>query len=95
MARKPAIHTVKTDDGWVNRTEGSSRGFGPAPTKVAAEKIGREAAERRGVEHISHRVDGTFGARRSYGGDPHPPKGVIRIGRPGVTSTGAPDPRLD
>ena len=75
MARKPAIHTVKTPEGWINRTDGSNRGFAPAPTKAEAEKAGREAAERRGVEHISHRTDGTFGERRSYGGDPHPPKG--------------------
>jgi len=75
MARKPAIHTVRTDDGWINRTEGSSRGFGPAPTKAGAEAIGREAAERRGVEQISHRVDGTFGERGSYGNDPHPREG--------------------
>ena len=75
MARKPAIHTVKSDDGWINRTEGASRGFDPAPTKAEAEAAGREAAERRGVEHISHRVDGTIGERRSYGNDPHPPKG--------------------
>ncbi len=75
MAKKPAIHTVKTDDGWINRTEGSQRGFGPAPTKSEAEAIGRDTAERRGVEQISHRVDGTIGERRSYGNDPHPPKG--------------------
>jgi Uncharacterized protein conserved in bacteria (DUF2188) len=75
MAKKPAIHTVKTDDGWINRTEGSGRGFGTAPTKAEAEAIGRESAERRGVEHISHRVDGTIAERRSYGNDPHPPAG--------------------
>lgn len=23
MAGKPAIHTVKTDDGWINKTEGA------------------------------------------------------------------------
>jgi hypothetical protein len=75
VARQPAIHTVRTDDGWINRTEGSSRGFGPAPTKAEAEAIGRASAERRGVEQISHLVNGDFGERRSYGHDPHPPKG--------------------
>ena len=75
MSKKNAIHTVKTDDGWINRTAGSTRGFGPAPTKAQAEQIGRASANRRGVEQISHLVNGQFGERRSYGNDPFPPKG--------------------
>jgi hypothetical protein len=76
MARKPAVHTVPNPaGGWINRTEGSDRGFGQAPTKADAERIGRGSAERRGVEQISHRRDGTIGERRSYGRDPYPPKG--------------------
>jgi hypothetical protein len=76
MAKKPAVHTVQDPDGgWINRTEGSERGFGRAPRKSDAEQIGRESAMRRGAEHISHRRDGTFGERRSYGNDPYPPKG--------------------
>jgi hypothetical protein len=76
MARKPAIHTVPDGQGgWINRTEGSERGFGRADRKVDAEAIGRESAQRRSTEHISHRKDGTIGERRSYGNDPHPPKG--------------------
>ena len=71
MARKPAVHTVPDGEGgWINRTEGSKRGFGAAERKADAEKVGRESAERRGVEHMSHRRDGTIGERRSYGGDP-------------------------
>jgi len=76
MAKKPAIHTVPDGQGgWINRTEGSDRGFGRADTKSDAEAAGRESAERRGTEQISHRRDGTFGERRSYGNDPYPPKG--------------------
>ncbi|MBN9622465.1 MAG: DUF2188 domain-containing protein [Actinobacteria bacterium] len=76
MARKPAIHTVPDGDGgWINRTEGSDRGFGRTDRKSEAEQIGRESAQRRGVEQISHRRDGTIGERRSYGNDPFPPKG--------------------
>jgi hypothetical protein len=76
MARKPAVHTVRDlDGGWINRTEGTERGFGRASTKAEAEQIGRESAERRGVEQISHRRDGTFGERRSYGNDSFPPEG--------------------
>lgn len=65
MSAKPAIHTVKTETGWANITEGASRHFGSAPTKAEAEKIGRASAERRRTEHISHRSDGTIGERRS------------------------------
>jgi len=76
VARKPAVHTVPhPEGGWINRTEGSERGFGHAPTKEGAEQLGRESAQRRGVEQISHRRNGTIGERRSYGNDPNPPKG--------------------
>jgi Uncharacterized protein conserved in bacteria (DUF2188) len=75
MAKKPAIHTIPTSDGWANRTEGAERTFGSAPTKAEAEALGRASAERRGTEHISHRKDGTIGERRSYGNDPYPPAG--------------------
>jgi Uncharacterized protein conserved in bacteria (DUF2188) len=76
MAKKPAIHTVPDGQGgWINRTEGSDRGFGRADTKSEAEATGRASADRRGTEQISHRRDGTFGERRSYGNDPFPPPG--------------------
>lgn len=76
MARKPAIHTVPDGNGgWINRTEGATRGFGPSDRKADAEQVGRDAARQRQVEHLSHRKDGTIGERRSYGNDPHPPKG--------------------
>jgi hypothetical protein len=76
MTKKRAIHTVPDGDGgWINRTEGSDRGFGRAGRKADAEQAGRASAGRRGVEHISHRRDGTIGERRSYGSDPYPPKG--------------------
>ena len=66
---------MKTSSGWINRTEGAKRGFGAMPTKSAAEAIGRAAAKQRGTEQISHLKNGQFGERRSYGGDPYPPKG--------------------
>lgn len=76
MTRKPAIHTVPDGNGgWINRTEGSERGFGAAERKADAEQIGRESARTRQTEQMSHRKDGTIGERRSYGGDPYPPKG--------------------
>jgi Uncharacterized protein conserved in bacteria (DUF2188) len=75
MPAKPAIHTVKTDSGWANITEGAARHFGSASTKAEAEQIGRTSAARRQTEHISHKADGTIGERRSYGNDPYPPAG--------------------
>lgn len=76
MAKKPAVHTVRDPEGgWINRTEGSQRGFGRAPTKSEAEQIGRGSAQRRGAEQISHLRNGKFGERRSYGNDPFPPAG--------------------
>jgi hypothetical protein len=75
MSSKKAIHTVPHNGQWANRTAGAKRVFGVAPTKAAAETIGRGSAQQRGVEQISHRRDGTIGERRSYGNDPHPPRG--------------------
>jgi hypothetical protein len=76
MAKRPAVHTVRDPEGgWINRTEGSERGFGRAPTKSEAEQVGRESARRRGTEQISHLRNGRFGERRSYGNDPFPPEG--------------------
>ena len=75
IGKKPAVHTVPHGEGWANRTEGASRVFGTAPTKAAAAQIGQDSARSRGTEWMAHRTDGTIGERRSYGGDPHPPKG--------------------
>jgi hypothetical protein len=75
ISKKPAVHTVPYGDGWASITEGATRHFGVRPTKDAAERVGRESARDRGVEHMSHRRDGTIGERRSYGPDPYPPKG--------------------
>ena len=70
------MHTVPDGEGgWINRTEGSKRGFGSAERKSEAEQTARESAKRRGVEQISHRRNGTIGERRSYGHDPFPPAG--------------------
>lgn len=75
MSKKSNIHTVPDSDGWANRREGSERASGRYPTKDAAERAGRDAARRDGVEHLIHRRDGTIGERNSYGNDPYPPKG--------------------
>ena len=69
------VHTVPHGDGWANRREGSERVSNTAPTKQAAEQVGRDMARRDYVEHLIHRRDGTIGERNSYGHDPYPPKG--------------------
>jgi hypothetical protein len=59
MARKPAVHTVKDPDGgWINRTEGSERGFGRALTKSEAEG---SDGNRPSVEESSKSVIGAMG----------------------------------
>jgi hypothetical protein len=73
MAKKP-IHTVPMGKGAGSTARRAPR-VGRADHKADAEAIGRQSAQRRRVEHISHRADGTIGERRSYGNDPYPPKG--------------------
>ncbi len=55
--------------------QNSSRFANRGDTKAAAQKVGREMAQRRQTEHIIKKQDGTFGERNSYGKDPNPPKG--------------------
>lgn len=75
MTDTRSIHTVPVEGGWAGRREGSDRTGKTYPTKVAAEAANRVTARRHRVEQLSHRRDGTIGERRSYSGDPHPPKG--------------------
>lgn len=76
---KPAIHTLPDGrGGWINRTDGSKRGFGRADRKSDAEEIGRQSARRRATDHMSHRGDGTVSERRSY--DKRPGRPTIRQG---------------
>lgn len=75
MSKKPAIHTVPHNGGWANRTEGATRTFGGAATQAEAARNGQASARSRGTEWMGHRANGTIGERRSYGNDPHPPKG--------------------
>ena len=74
MAKSP-VHTVKHEDGWANRREGSDRVSSKHPTQADAAKTGRETARREGTEHFIHGRDGKIRERNSYGNDPHPPKG--------------------
>ena len=75
MPKKPPVHTVKHDDGWANRREGSDRVSKVFHTKADAQAAGRDTARREKTEHVIHSKDGRIAERNSYGNDPHPPKG--------------------
>ncbi len=75
MAEKMNVHTVPTESGWVNKREGAARASSTHDAKAEAQAAGRTAAKKDGVEHLTHKKDGTIGERNSYGNDPHPPKG--------------------
>jgi hypothetical protein len=64
------IHTVPHDRGWANSIEGGAAVSSVHPTKVEAERQGREMAIRRKVEHLIHKRDGSIRKRSSYGRDP-------------------------
>lgn len=73
--KKPPVHTVKTDKGWGNKREGSSKVAKHYPTKAEAQQAGRTTAKREKTEHVIHKRDGKIGEKNSYGNDPYPPKG--------------------
>jgi uncharacterized protein DUF2188 len=75
MAKSNNIHTVHRDGRWYNEVEGGQRASNSAETKAEAEKVGRDMARDRGVEHLIHNKDGKIGERNSYGNDPFPPRG--------------------
>jgi hypothetical protein len=75
-SRKPAVETLRhPDGGWGNKVQGNDRFSNRDETKAEAQKAGREMAQRRQTEHVIKKQDGTIGERKSYGNDPHPPKG--------------------
>ena len=71
------IHTSKQGDHWVNKAEGNQRASNTAPTKAAAQALGREMAIERGVEHVIHKENGQIGERNTYprSRDPRSSKG--------------------
>ncbi len=74
--KNPAVETLPhPKGGWGNKVQSSSRFANRGDTKAAAQKVGREMAQRRQTEHIIKKQDGTIGERNSYGNDPNPPKG--------------------
>lgn len=70
--KKPSVHTVPSQNGWVNKQGGKATSS--HLTKAAAEAEGRRQAQRSETEHIIHKLNGQIGAKNSYGIDPCPPK---------------------
>jgi hypothetical protein len=76
MAKKPAVVTgPHPGGGWQNKVEGNQRASNLAPTKAAAQALGREMAIERQTEHKIQNKQGRIRERNSYGHDPFPPRG--------------------
>ena len=73
MAKKNQ-HVVPHENGWAVRREGSKKVTRKARTQQEAIEIARQIARNQGVEVVTHRPDGTFRDRDSYGHDPPVPK---------------------
>jgi uncharacterized protein YdaT len=71
---KKDVHVVPHPDGWATKTEGATRAGGVFDTQAQAIERAREQAQRRQVEVVIHRKDGTIRDSDSYGNDPNPPK---------------------
>ena len=69
------IRTYNEDGVWKSKVEGSSRAAHAGGTKAEQQAVGRGMAVDRKVEHVVTKLDGTIGAKNSYGNDSHPPKG--------------------
>lgn len=72
------VHTVpNSKGGWINRTAGSSRGFGSASTKAAAQAAGRASTIKSGGEHVVHNKNGQIAEKNTYprSSDPRSSKG--------------------
>lgn len=72
---KGDIVTYHEDGEWKSKVEGSSRAAHVGGNKADQQRVGRDMAQERRVEHTIRRLDGTIGEKNSYGHDPYPPKG--------------------
>ena len=72
---KGDIRTYNEDGVWKSKVEGSSRAAHSGGTKAEQQSVGRDMAIDRGVEHVITKLDGTIGAKNTYGDDSFPPKG--------------------
>ena len=75
MSKKPNVWVSPRPDGkWEVQREGSKKPSRVVDTKQEAWNVGRDLAERDGVELIVQRRNGTIQSKDSYGNDPNPPK---------------------
>lgn len=67
--------TYYEDGEWKSKVAGSSRAAHVGGTKAEQQAIGRGMAIERKAEHEIRNMDGTIGAKNSYGNDPRGSKG--------------------
>ena len=74
MSSRKDVHTVPNPDGagWVNKVGG--REVSQHQRKDTAVDRGRDIARQNQAEHVIHNSNGRIGRKKSYGGDPNPPK---------------------
>lgn len=75
MANRKFLHVTPEGEGWVIKREGEAAEVARLRTQAEAFERAREIAQREGGEVLVHGEDGQIRDRRSYGGDPNPPKG--------------------
>ena len=76
MAARTVYHVKPSDDGWVVEKEGAKRASSKHGKKDEAVKQARSYAEKQQPSQIIiHKKDGSIQEERTYGDDPHPPRG--------------------
>lgn len=69
------VHVVHSQGEWKVRREGSLRASKVFVSKRDAVDYGRRIGRADRVELYIHNMDGRISDRRSFGGDPFPPRG--------------------
>ena len=74
---KQSNHVVpsKEKGSWAVRKSGSTKSSKIFENQKEAIEYGRALSKKEKTELYIHRVDGRIREKRSYGNDPHPPKG--------------------
>lgn len=76
MAKRSVIHVTPHEKGWQVKQEGAQRAGSVHPTKQEAVDAAVNRAKSGPPSQVKiHKKDGTIQSERTYGQDPHPPKG--------------------
>jgi uncharacterized protein YdaT len=75
MSKSSGQHVVPRNGKWGVLKSGASRTSGTYDTQKEAVEKARELAKTQRTELYIHGANGLIRDRRSYGRDPHPPKG--------------------